>query len=244
MYTVEGVHNERASFKRRFLAFMIDHLIIVLLVFLIGFTDYDVNNVYNNIVKIIVIAFCLYLLKDCFKGISLGKLLMGLKVKNVEDLQTPGVIKLIIRNLFTFIWPIELICIIAGKSRRKLGDLLTNTDVYCFKKKLNKRVIIIAGIVGFFIFITSCTLFSLMMIKNDASYIEAINYIENSQEIIGIVGDIKEFDTIPNGGVSITNGEENAHYIISVKGYNDTMKVNVQLVKERNSEWKVTEISY
>ncbi|WP_273324248.1 RDD family protein [Vallitalea guaymasensis] len=246
MYIVEGVHNIKASFGRRFLAFMIDHFVIVLLVFLVGFSsyNYNVNDLYSKIMKIMVLAFILYLFKDCFKGFSLGKFLMGLQVKNVENLQTPSVIKLVIRNLFTFIWPIEVICIIIGRSRRKLGDLLANTDVYYSRKKLNKRIIIIAIVVGILLFITSSIMFSLRMIKNDASYIKAINYIEKSQEIFQMVGDIQGFGSIPSGGMSVTNGEGNAHYLIKVIGDNDTITVNVELIKDRDADWEVIEIGY
>ena len=51
------------------------------------------------------------------------------------------------------------------------------------------------------------------MIKNDASYIKAINYIEKSQEIF------KWCD-------------------------NDTITVNVELIKDRDADWEVIEIGY
>ncbi len=62
-----------------------------------------------------------------FRGQSIAKRLFGLRIVDHTTGELPKKEKLMIRNLFFFIYPIELILLIAtGKT---IGDMLTNTGV-------------------------------------------------------------------------------------------------------------------
>jgi hypothetical protein len=61
-------------------------------------------------------AYILYCCKDIINGRSIGKRIFGLAVRvDNDNNNVPKISKLIIRNLFTFLWPIELILILVSK---------------------------------------------------------------------------------------------------------------------------------
>ena len=69
----------------------------------------------------------LFLCKDLINGKSIGKRIVNLRiVGNLQSEVSP--IRLILRNMFFFIWPVELIfCLI--NPEKKLGDIVFGTKV-------------------------------------------------------------------------------------------------------------------
>ena len=62
-----------------------------------------------------------------FKGQSIAKRIFKLRVIDIETNDLPSNQKLIIRNLFFFIYPVEFIMLLA--SNKSLGDMATNTTI-------------------------------------------------------------------------------------------------------------------
>lgn len=62
-----------------------------------------------------------------FKGQSIAKRIFKLHVIDVETNELPSNQKLIVRNLFFFIYPVEFIMLLA--SNKSLGDMATNTTI-------------------------------------------------------------------------------------------------------------------
>ena len=62
-----------------------------------------------------------------FKGQSIAKRIFKLRVIDIETNELPSNRKLIIRNLFFFLYPIEFIMLLA--SNKSLGDMVTNTTI-------------------------------------------------------------------------------------------------------------------
>ena len=62
-----------------------------------------------------------------FNGQSIAKRIFKLRVIDIETNDLPSNQKLIIRNLFFFIYPVEFIMLLA--SNKSLGDLATNTTI-------------------------------------------------------------------------------------------------------------------
>ena len=62
-----------------------------------------------------------------FKGQSIAKRIFKLRVIDNETNELPKKGKLVIRNLFFFIYPVEAILLIA--TNRSIGDMATNTTV-------------------------------------------------------------------------------------------------------------------
>ena len=62
-----------------------------------------------------------------FKGQSIAKRIFKLRVIDNETNELPSNRKLIIRNLFFFLYPVEFIMLLA--SDKSLGDMVTNTTI-------------------------------------------------------------------------------------------------------------------
>ena len=62
-----------------------------------------------------------------FKGQSIAKRIFKLRVIDIETNELPSNRKLIIRNLFFFLYPVEFIMLLA--SDKSLGDMVTNTTI-------------------------------------------------------------------------------------------------------------------
>ena len=62
-----------------------------------------------------------------FKGQSIAKRIFKLHVIDIETNELPSNQKLIVRNLFFLIYPVECIMLLA--SNKSLGDMATNTTI-------------------------------------------------------------------------------------------------------------------
>jgi uncharacterized RDD family membrane protein YckC len=124
--------------QQRILAILIDHvvgtMIFGILFLTVNFdsffnpTDSNVMKPFETFNAILGFGMIYYLLKDLYKGRSIGKRLMGLVVTDNNNNRTiPGVTRLITRNITVLIWPIELIALIL--KRRRIGDLIAKTNV-------------------------------------------------------------------------------------------------------------------
>jgi len=233
---------------RRFGAFFIDHFIIVFFIVMSFFLvidprEIEISSMLIRIILLIVCAFVLYGCKDIVNGRSIGKRFFGLAVRD-NNQELPSTSKLIIRNLFTFLWPIELIAILISKQKRKIGDRLVNTDVYSVKNNKNILGIAlsIASIVVFFV----CIMFFgiLQIIKQDESYLVATDFIKSSSEIKEKVGNEITFGYSPSGAINYENGYGNSDLTIKVKGEKGTTSVHIILSKEPNRDWEIESIDY
>ena len=119
---------------RRILAWIIDWnlcgvpALIYALIFK-SITEAQLKAVYALIFVIFVLSFpSLFVVRDVlFKGRSVAKRIFKLRVIDNETNEIPEKKKLVIRNLFFFIYPIEAILLIA--TNKSIGDMITNTTV-------------------------------------------------------------------------------------------------------------------
>ena len=181
--------------------------------------------------------------KIFFNGRSIGKIFFGLAVR--DDNNNPlSIRKLVLRNLFTFIWPMEILFILISKQKRKLGDQLSNSNVYLIKANKNIVGIIlsVASVVAFFICIMIVGV--MQLIKHDSSYKIATQYIKSNLEIKQIVGNDITIGYFPSGGIHYENGHGSSDFKIKVIGNRSTIFVYISLTKEPNSSWIVNSIKY
>lgn len=234
----------------RIAAVMIDYIIIFLLALLS--VDYSfmilsdqAEGIFHLFNLFLLMVFILYLLKDIVYGRSIGKWTIGLEVRDSNNNEKkPNIIKLIVRNLFIFLWPIEILMILFSKDNRRIGDKLANTEVYRISNKINKkRLAIVIGLI-IIIFISTTFITVIGTLKNSSSYKIAIESIENNESIKETVGEPLRYGMIPSGSVSVSNGYGEASYVIKVKGQKDSIKVYIYLQKEPNGEWTVKNINY
>jgi uncharacterized RDD family membrane protein YckC len=241
-----------SSRKRRIAAFLIDHFtmtfLIVAIVFLsLGTNFIDENNFRNIATKMLptmIFGFLLYFAKDSIKGISVGKWIMGIMVRDENNpTLIPSFGRLFIRNLFIIIWPIEFIVLALNEEKKRLGDKTAKTIVVKNPNKPIKlpRILVLAGIgISFFTF---TFLFAGSAMKNSVAYKVAIMEIEQNDEILSETGGIKGYGMMPTGNVSISNGNGQARLEIKILGNEKDLNVGVYLTKEPNGEWELIELN-
>jgi len=241
-----------SSRKRRIAAFLIDHFaftfLIVGIVFLSLGTDFMDENNFNNLttkmLPTMIIGFLLYFAKDSIKGISPGKWIIGIMVRDENNLtEVPSFGRLFIRNLFLIIWPIEFIVLASSKEKKRLGDKSAKAIVVKNPNTPTKlpRILALAAVgIAFFTFIV---LFAGSAMKNSDAYKVAITEIEKNEEILSETGGIKGYGMMPTGNVNISNGNGQAQLEIKVLGNKMDLNVGVYLIKEPHGEWKLIELN-
>lgn len=241
----------KSSRKRRIAAFLIDHVLITLIMVsfvfaLLGPNFMDENNpvqMTTTMLLVMIPGFFLYFVKDCFNGVSAGKWMMGIMIRDENNQnEIPSFGRLFLRSLFIIIWPIEFIMLATNNQKKRLGDKVTNTVVLKKSIKPTKlpRILVLVGVgVAFFIFLF---LFVGSTIKNSDAYIVATLNIEQNKEIINETGGVKGYGMMPTGNISITNGHGEAQLQIKVLGNKKDLDVRVYLDKEPDGQWRLVEM--
>jgi uncharacterized RDD family membrane protein YckC len=241
-----------SSRKRRIVAILIDHFIMTFLIVAIAFMSIGTgfineNNVNHLIIKVLptmLIGFFLYFAKDSIKGVSIGKWIMGIRVRDENNhTEIPSFGRLFVRNLLLMIWPIEFVILAISQEKKRLGDKIARTTVVKNSIMLNvlSRVLVLFGIgIAYF---TLLFIFIFASMKHSDAYKLAISEIEKNQEIIKETGGIKEYGMFPTGGISVKNDYGEANLSIKVIGNEKDLNVDVYLTKEPNGEWKLIELN-
>lgn len=240
-----------SSRKRRIAAFIIDLFVVtsimVSMVFLIlGPKFVDENNVerMSTIMSIVMIpGFFLYFAKDSINGISIGRWIMGIMVRNeTNSILVPSFWKLFVRNSFTIIWPIEFIVLALDKKKKRIGDKIGKTVVLVNPEQQKRSYRIFALITIGLVFYGFSILFAEASLKSSEAYKVAINNIESNKEIIQETGGITSYGIFPKGQISIINEIGQANLEIKIKGKTKDLKVIVLLEKKFNEMWRVTDL--
>jgi hypothetical protein len=105
-----------------------------------------------------VLGLALYVSKDCLNGQSFGKRIFNLQLVNNYTNEPASPFVGIIRNIFIFIWPIELL-VLSINPERRIGDYITGTKVINFDptsepEKLNILKAIISILIPFIFFLS------------------------------------------------------------------------------------------
>lgn len=241
----------KSSRKRRIVAFVIDHFVITFLIITILFL-FSGEGLINGdnpeqitlmLLFALISGFILYFGKDSYKGMSLGKWIMRIMVRDVNNPeQIPNFGRLFLRNIFIVIWPIEFIVLTLSDQKRRLGDRAAKTIVVKNPDDSNKNFRIITlisigllfSIFVFFIIVGS-------MKKSDA-YKTAVVEIENNQQLKNEIGEITDYGMFPTGSINYVDGYGEAELEIKVIGTKETKSVYVYLIKEIDKEWKLVEM--
>ena len=244
-----------SSIERRIVAFMIDYFVVTALLVSIVFLALGTNfideaeyifdiNVTTIIWVVIVPTFIIYSSKDSIKGISVGKWVMGIMVRDTKNPnEVPSFVKLLIRNLYMIIWPVELIALASSKEKKRLGDKTAKTIVVNNPNKPTTLPRILPLIGAVIIFITITFSFTITSIKNSGIYKASIQEIEQNQKILVETGGIKGYRIIPAGEINILNGNGEAELEIKVLGNEKDLNVSVYLPKDPFGEWKLIEVN-
>ena len=125
---------------KRIVAFIIDWVLsgIPAIIYASIFWEISKTEGLNAVNVILFLLFFLsyptiFVLRDViFKGRSVAKRILGLRVIDTQTNALPSKSKLIVRNLFFFIYPIEAILLLANN--HTLGDMVTGTTVITKQK--------------------------------------------------------------------------------------------------------------
>lgn len=123
-------------FRKRVVSWIIDYGIILGLFYSYGFIAVFLQDrlneeildktVYPMTIVVLIVFYVALILKDVIHKKSLGKKIMHLKIED-KDGYEPSIFQLIVRNLYFFMWPIEVGLLLADKER--LGDKKAGTRV-------------------------------------------------------------------------------------------------------------------
>lgn len=242
----------KSSRKRRIVAYFIDYVVISFLIISMIFsflgTDFVEKSDTPKFVQTILFAmhfgFFFYFSKDSIKGISPGKWVMGIMVRDQNDFNVkPSFARLFLRNITLVIWPIEFIVLATSDKKLRLGDNLSKTVVLENPNKPSKTPRIIALIIigiGFFIFML---FFAANALKNSGAYKKAVENIEQSDDIKNKTGGIIGYGMIPTGNIQTSNGYGQANLNITVKGKKKDVEVEAYLEKQPDREWILVEMN-
>jgi uncharacterized RDD family membrane protein YckC len=241
---------KQSSKLRRIVSFMLDLSLFAFLMNLINFIIVGPDNMLDPTIEfdsmrlLFIIGFLIFLAKDSFRGISLGRWITGIMVRDREDFNiTPSFWKLILRNITLLIWPIELIVLfISDKKKTRIGDDIAKSLVYNNPDKNKKLPRILSALALVLVFWGTTLYITGDTIKKSDAYRASIQIIESDQEIIKETGGITGYGYLPKGGININNGQGVSQLKINVHGKLKNMTVNIVLVKAPNGPWELYEI--
>lgn len=238
-----------ASRRRRIFAFMIDHAILSLLAGMGGFMalgkHWDLvpmGRMMTGFGTTMILVMTVYALKDSFSGMSPGRFVLGIAVRNQDDpTACPSVMRLALRNLSNFIWPVEFFVLAFSKDKRRLGDRATRTVVIRRTDiAMSKRLFLLASIIA-----TFCAVFafgSAWIVKNSSAYEQALIHIEADPTVSEMVGSPVSYGYFPAGSVQTQNGYGWAELAIDVIGSRGEISVVVTMQKKPESDWQLEEL--
>ncbi|MGI9592165.1 MAG: cytochrome c oxidase assembly factor Coa1 family protein [Myxococcota bacterium] len=237
-----------SSRRRRLLAFAFDHFLFTLVGAVAGFAmlgpHWDMNPRFDRtgVFPMLGVVMALYFCKDLIGGQSIGRAIFAIAVRDAEDpTQTPSAGRLIRRNLFLPIWPVELLALTTSATRQRIGDRLAGTCVVRVSSPLRPRLL--AG-VGFasaltLAFLTSAT----HLVRSSAAYEVATAHLRTDTGVGEVVGRVVGFGSMPSGRIQVQNDEGRAELAIVVEGADGMARTLVRLQKEAQGEWEVQEVT-
>jgi uncharacterized RDD family membrane protein YckC len=238
-----------SSRRRRIFAFLIDHIIMSFLaavgsLLALG-KHWDMASPVRGIGTILVtllVVFVVYFMKDSIRGMSPGRLVLGIAVRDHADPGiTPSIGRLMLRNLLIVIWPVEFFVLALSKEKRRLGDRAAKTIVVRRDDiPLGKRLLFFVGLALVFGLLFAGSIGAI--VKNSAAYEHAIAHLEASPEVNARVGQIAGYGFFPTGSIQVQNEYGQAEIEITVNGDKGSATVLVIMEKEPGTDWQLREL--
>lgn len=97
-----------------------------------------------------ILFVAIYLCKDSFNGRSIAKRVFKTQIVEHATGKVASPLRCFVRNLFCFIWPIELI-VVAVNPQRRIGDFVAGTKVVAYDRFLEPRVMVGQAVIVFLI---------------------------------------------------------------------------------------------
>lgn len=236
-----------SSRRRRIAALLLDHFLFSMLGVLALFLqlgphwDMQPQLVSGAMMPTFVAVMALYICKDVIGGQSIGRAIFAIEVRDADAPgQVPSAGRLIRRNLFLPIWPIELVALALSPSRQRVGDRLAETCVVRVSTPLRPRLLAGAGFAT--VLLTVFLVASTHLVRESAAYQVATSHLRNDSDVEAAVGAVTGFGALPAGGIQVQNGVGRAELIIGVEGERGAARTTVLLEKAPDGEWTVMEV--
>ena len=236
-----------ASRRRRLVAFLYDHFLFSMLAASAGFAmlgprwDMTMDFGRSAVFPVFLVVMVLYFCKDLIGGQSIGRAIFGIAVRDAENREeTPPGHRLIRRNLFLPIWPVELLALALSPSRQRIGDRLAETCVVRLHSPLRPRLL--AGL-GFAAALTGAFLATAThLVRTSAAYEVATAHLRSEPTIEAAIGRVERFGALPAGNIQVEDGIGHAELSLTVEGSRGAARVFVELGKQPKGDWVVEDV--
>lgn len=234
-----------ASRKRRLIAFFIDLFLvsfpILALYFLFIIPDFEeIDPADQPIGLLLFLVFGALLSKEFKNGISGGKWITGLQVRDAQNPDmVPSRARLALRNIFLLLWPLEGLGAAFSKDKKRLGDVLAKTQVLKNPDSPARGWRFGALLSLIMVYSLSMILVVSFILRSSAAYEVAIAEIATNEEVLEATGGIVEFDQFPMGNINISNDYGEASLQIDVKGEQQDVLVSVGMIKAPGEDWQI-----
>jgi len=233
---------------KRLVAFIIDYSVIML--FLMSLNPLFLPQEWDRLpFKAVIVALVpLYLLgivsffcKDILFGTSIGKAFLGLRVSNIdEEFSLPDTKRLIVRNLYLLVFPVELYFLMTNKYCQRLGDRKVGTIVVERKRPPAVRAVT-TRVLGLLLILSSVWLLYVIItpigIKKSVGYNLSMNAIQSDSKVFEKIGRIQSVAYWPE--VSYREGQ--IIYKISVQG-EKSKQVIQSVINTTDSTYKINSL--
>lgn len=238
---------ELASRRLRISAFFIDHITLCLFGAVAAFLAMGQNwdqtgfDQMNRVLPIVLAVFVLFFAKDSVAGMSPGRFILGIAVREHNAAQNvPGHLRMALRNVLIAAWPIEFLVLVFSKQKRRLGDLIAKTIVVKRDDIPGRqRAVVFVSLALLLTIVFAAT--TPVILKRSSAYPSAIAYLEKSPEIQGRVGNITGYGMFPSGGLQVQNGYGLGQLEMKVIGDKGSVTVHIKMEKEPESAWEIKE---
>jgi len=247
-----------ASRKRRLFAIIIDTILYysclaIAASYILRESEFVFNNPWMHTIWILLGTQAIFAAKDCYKGASPGKLMLGIRVVALDGSPT-ALWQSYLRNISLLFWPIEAIAIVVSSNKRRLGDYFANTHVLrdetisLWQRAASALVVLIVlqatpSLPNIDFSPESFQELSQQLIKSSSAYKAAEHAVYQQPEIEGLIGAIQSIDVGNNTQINTHNDDGQAHFQLIVNGSNESLPVFITL-KLKQGEWMLESLQF
>ncbi|PZX19453.1 RDD family protein [Breznakibacter xylanolyticus] len=237
-----------AGWCRRVAAFLLDLFILALVLMLLAMIFMDSlvrlvpgSSLFSWVWLLVAMgAIGMFLCRDAFDGVSIGRFASGIVVRDVFiPHRSPGTFRLMLRNLFALLWPLDLLWVVMRRDGRRLGDRFARTVVLYSSQRAMRLVrlglaaVVVLSVFSFFL-VTPET-----FLMRSEPYAVASAFLKSDAQIDEIAGGVKQLGWFASGQLSVVDGIGQAKVRMLVDGDRRDVMVDVRLCRDVKGNWEV-----
>lgn len=243
--TPEGL----APHHQRLFALILDYLLVVGTLnmaqkFFLG-ADWDLNPPSAPWLALLAPGVILIAFKDILGGVSPGRWITGIAVTLASDPgSAPPWRRLVLRNLFLVLLPLEAVMVFFDPYYRRLGDRVAGT-VVVIPNRIAPYTRRLLGLAILFM-ITTLIIFGLEYwnVRRTAAYRTALEVAAAHPKVISAVGETPSFGDSP--GLTLLEDQQGPQAVVTLKaeGKQGAFEVKLVMRRERGSNrWRVETVT-